>query len=854
MADGLGTLLRGLREEAGLTQEQLAERSGISVRTIRRLESGGSTNHRMGTVHLLADALGLGEEDRGRLAATLAGARDVPPARPGAGTERRDGAGTERRAETGPEEGAGLSASVAGAPRPGREAPVGAPASPEEPPPVHESASPAPPPASALPDALVDAARELATEVRRRWRREEAQRRVHDPFPLPVRWKPAPADLTDRAENVQRLGPGEAPRAVDLDGDLRSVADVYRRIPSGRMTILGRAGSGKSVLTIRLALDLLEAPAPDGRVPVVFSVGGWDPSTTALRDWLIGRLLRDHPHLARRGAGGTSLAAALVDADLVLPVLDGFDEIAEGLRREALDALNTTSAPLVLTSRRDEYAEAVRAAHAPLVWAGGVELADLTLDDLADYLPRTTRVAPPGGSGDGTGASGTTWDAVLAALRARKTPAAADLATVLTTPLMVVLARTLYSEVPGRDPAELLDAARFPSVKSLEEHLLAGFVPAVYRRHVPERDAAGRQPGTAYADPVRAERWLGHLAHHLVRPDRERQDLAWWQLGDSLSRSTRALAVVLATALNVALAVCSIGLLLTPLGIGELLLQGCLVGPVAGLAFGAVYVMADRSGGGAAFEPVRVRLGLRSTREGLGRRSPRTFAVRFGHGLFGGALMGIGCACALTVGRELAAGTSFTDPRLVEATLINMLVLGLIFGSAAGLVFVLMAALEAPVDVTAAATPLGLLLANRATVGRQFLILAPMFTLTITFGGRLVVLALQDSVGRLNWGLQEGLFIGTVGGLGGTASYVLAFTAWGQWLLLARVWLPLTGRLPRSPAAFLDDAYRRGVLRQTGAVYQFRHVRLQHHLGSLYRRRHPDFAPAVFPPPPADAP
>ncbi|WP_411108871.1 helix-turn-helix domain-containing protein [Streptomyces sp. c-19] len=825
MADGLGILLRRLREEADLTQEQVAERSGVSVRTIRRLESGRSSNHRMGTVNLLADALDLGEEDRRSLAAALAGARSIPAAPSGGERKSRTGPGPEQEARRVP--------ASAGVQRSGHDL----------------SLSGAPSPILLpVPDSLADAAQELATEVRRRWRREEAQRRVHDPFPLPVRWEPLPTGLTDSAENIQRLGPGEAPCEVDLDGDLRSVADVYRRIPSGRMVILGRAGSGKSILTIRLTLDLLEAPTPDGRVPVIFSIGGWDPSTTALRDWLISRLLRDHPHLARRGTHGATLAVALVDADLILPILDGFDEIAEGLRREALDALNATSTPLVLTSRRDEYADAVRMAHAPLVWAGGIELTNLTFDDLAGYLPRTTRTVPPGEGGDGADEPGTGWEAVLAVLRARETQAAADLATVLTTPLMVILARTLHSETPGREPSELLNATRFPSVKSLEEHLLAGFVPAVYRRHVPERDAAGRQPKTPYADPARAERWLGHLAHHLVRSDREQQDLAWWQLGDSLSRSTRTLAVVLATALNVTLANWLVGLLLTPLGLGELLVQGSLMGPAAGLAFGSVYVLTERSGGAAAFEPVRVRLRLRPTPDTLGRRPLRTFTVRFGHGLFGGAVMGIGCAWALTLGRELAAGTSFTDPRVIEGTLIDMLVLGLIFGTAAGLVFGLMAMLEAPVDVTAAATPVSLLLANRATVGRQFLILAPMFTLAIAFGGHLIVLALQGSMGQLNWGLADSLFIGTIGGLGGAASYVLAFTAWGQWFLLARVWLPLTGQLPWDPAAFLDDAYRRGVLRQTGAVYQFRHVRLQHHLGSLYRRQHPDFAQATYPP------
>ncbi|MFI8961883.1 helix-turn-helix domain-containing protein [Streptomyces sp. NPDC053493] len=802
MAEDHSTLLRALRDQAHLTQEQVAERSGVSVRTIRRLESGAFTNHRMGTVNLLADALGLAEGDRLRLAAALTGASTA--------------------------------AGDAGAGR--DEPPAPAPAGP----PVH--------------GALADAARELATEVRRRWRREEAQRQVHDPFPLPVRWKPAPADLTDRAENVQRLGPGGTPREVDLGGDLRSMAEVYLRIPSGRLLVLGRAGSGKSVLTIRLALDLLEDPALRRRVPVIFSVGSWDPSTTALRDWLIGRLLRDHPHLARRGPGGATLAAALVDADLILPVLDGFDEIAEGLRRAALDALNATSTPLVLTSRRDEYAEAVRAARAPLVWAGGIELTDLTLDDLADYLPRAARDVPSAaGGGPGAGRPGSAWDGVLAELRTLRSPAHTNLAAVLTTPLMVILARTLYSETPDRVPAELLDATRFPSVKSLDEHLLAGFVPTVYRHRAPERDAAGRRPRTAY-DAARAEHWLGHLAHQLVRFDRERQDLAWWQLGDSLSRATRTVAFVLATTVSITLTDWLVGLLLSSLSPGELLLQGALMGPAAGLAFGTVHALVDRSGGGAAFEPARIRLTLRAAHENrLGRRIWRTLTARFGQGLLGGTLMGIGCACALALGRALVAGISLTDPRVIEGTLINMLVLGLILGSAAGLVFGLMATLEVPVDITAAATPVSLLSSNRTTAGRQFLILAPAFTLAIAVGGHLIVHLLQGTVGPLNWGIQDSLFIGAVGGLGGAASYVLAFTAWGRWIVLARFVLPLSGRLPWDPAAFLEDAYHRGVLRQTGAVYQFRHVRLQHHLGRTYRGRHRDFAPATFTAPPTGA-
>ncbi|KJK46050.1 helix-turn-helix domain-containing protein [Streptomyces sp. NRRL F-4428] len=848
MTDDLGTLLRALRDAAQLTQEQVAEQSGVSVRTIRRLESGTSTNHRMGTVNLLADALELGEEDRRRLAAAIARPR-------GESVPQTDGSVPRSEAESHGEPGSrppqdpdrvpghayGVVASIAEPGRPPGDGLPGPAAS------ATASAAPAPSPVHPV---LADAVRELAMEVRRRWRREEGQRRVHDPFPLPVRWEPAPAGLTDRPENIQRLGPGGTPREVNVNGDLGGVLDVYCRIPSGRLTILGRAGSGKSVLTIRLTLDLLEAPATHGRVPVIFSISSWDPTATALRDWLIGRLLRDHPHLARRGPYGTTLAAALVDADLVLPVLDGFDEIAEGLRGAALDALNTTSSPLVLTSRRDEYAQAVQAAHAPLVWAAAIELVDLTPDDLAGYLPRTVRTI----AGDthvtaGTGGAGDVWDTVLEELRTRGTPAGANLATVLTTPLMVILARTLYSEMPGRDPSELLDAARFPTAKALEEHLLAGFVPAVYRHRAPERDAEGRRPRSPGWDSARAERWLGYLAHHLVGLDRDRHDLAWWHVGDSLSRATRTLVIALATALSVTLADWLIGLLLTPLGIGELLLQGALMGPVAGLAFGSVYALMDRSGLRTDFEPARIRVTLRAAHDRLGRSPLRTFIVRFGHGMFGGSVMGIGCACALALERSLYSGIPLAEPRVIEGTLINMLFLGLTFGSAAGLVFGLIAALEAPVDVTAAATPVSALASNRTTVGRQFLVLATALTVAIAFGGYLLVLLLQGSLGRLNWAMPDSLFIGSIGGLGGAGSYVLAFTAWGQWFVFARVWLPLTGRLPWDLVAFLEDAYHRGVLRQTGAVYQFRHVRLQHHLGSAFRRQDTAFAPVTLPSP-----
>jgi hypothetical protein len=45
--------------------------------------------------------------------------------------------------------------------------------------------------------------------------------------------------------------------------------------------------------------------------------------------------------------------------------------------------------------------------------------------------------------------------------------------------------------------------------------------------------------------------------------------------------------------------------------------------------------------------------------------------------------------------------------------------------------------------------------------------------------------------------------------------------------VLASAWLALRKRLPWAVMDFLDDAHSRGVLRQIGTIYQFRHALLQ---------------------------
>ncbi|CAL9607866.1 hypothetical protein SUDANB121_05586 [Nocardiopsis dassonvillei] len=68
-AKSFGALVRGHRRRSGLTQQELADFSTISVRAIRNIEKGRVLNPRKHTVNLIADGLRLGAADRMRLQA-----------------------------------------------------------------------------------------------------------------------------------------------------------------------------------------------------------------------------------------------------------------------------------------------------------------------------------------------------------------------------------------------------------------------------------------------------------------------------------------------------------------------------------------------------------------------------------------------------------------------------------------------------------------------------------------------------------------------------------------------------------------------------------------------------------------
>ena len=79
---GFAGLLRRLRAEALLTQEELAEAAGLSPRSVSDLERGVNRTARKDTAVLLAGALGLAEPARGVFVSAALGRAPVGPGPP----------------------------------------------------------------------------------------------------------------------------------------------------------------------------------------------------------------------------------------------------------------------------------------------------------------------------------------------------------------------------------------------------------------------------------------------------------------------------------------------------------------------------------------------------------------------------------------------------------------------------------------------------------------------------------------------------------------------------------------------------------------------------------------------------
>ena len=375
--------------------------------------------------------------------------------------------------------------------------------------------------------ALDDVAKKLAERVEREWKREVRLWRLNDPKPISVSWQAVDAELVEEWDQLVLTAkdrPGSNPACwaagpTGLAGSSggRGLAWVLSRVPTGRLVVLGEPGAGKTVLLVHLVLDLLKRrPVP---VPVLVSLASWRyPAVQDLRTWLVDRLTIDYDGLAEPApsvTGKINLAEALLDNHLLLPILDGLDELPESVRSQAIDNINSALDPgdgLIVSCRTKEYGQAVNPPEGvKLRDTAGVMVRELDHADVRKYLR------------DDAGSTPDRWNPVL---NNPNSPAGQA----LRTPLMVWVARTIYNPRPGERTESLPkldDLRKFPTSTDVERHLFDSFILAAYRPHL-------KRP-CRWLD-TDAKRYLVNLAIHLEnlsQAPNDTVDFAWWELRDS---------------------------------------------------------------------------------------------------------------------------------------------------------------------------------------------------------------------------------------------------------------------------------------------------------------------------------
>ncbi|MGW5376451.1 hypothetical protein ACWESM_13480 [Nocardia sp. NPDC003999] len=696
---------------------------------------------------------------------------------------------------------------------------------------------------------LADTARQLAQAVRKELHDEAVLHQLHRSV-IPVRWRVADDTLTDHWE----YSPVDTENRSMLRGVFGDVVKLYSQIESGRLVILGSPGSGKTTMVRDFSYTILgkylgTSPPNDpgtlnGRVPVIFNLSSWDSTDQKIGfiDWLASVLVRDHP--------GLEDDAKELIAKRILPILEGLDEMDEKgneerkaspdsdnktdprialipsnepapRRKAAMERLKGTSLPFVLTCRIDQYRETVSDI-GPLPGAWAIELESLEVDDIEEYLSLAR----------GTRAAASKWRYLLNQLKER--PLTDPLREAFTSPLMVSLASAIYvSDVGKRSPERLLET-QFEDIFHLQRMLFSQFVASAFPSFKTESDHDGAEDGIItsrkrrYYDSKRVPVWLNYTARNL-----ENGELKWWELANKVPRTTRAFIAAILLGLVGAIASIAVDFNIANLSIGlaigsifgflsvyfvpgeppigfSLLAPGSFYNFVCEIVKAPIFGLAGAMTGwlllncplveypyrwltlpiagiaaGLTSYPLRIWL-----KQAHSKSWSHETALAVGGGVGTAAIIG-----AVGFLEKAPIGTWWDWFRL-----------GLVYG-----LFLLLAfGPHARFQVDKVANPSKMIANSRS----QTIYYAVMTSLA----HGVVLSFIINPWASVALGISTGIATGIVN------------SAWGRWAILTRGWLALTGKMPRLLVSFLDDAHRRGILRQSGAVYLFRHKQLERYI------------------------
>jgi hypothetical protein len=557
-------------------------------------------------------------------------------------------------------------------------------------------------------------------------------------------------------------------------------------------------------------------------VPVLLTLGDWNPATTGLIDWADKVLARDYG--AREVAGKPVYRELLEDGRIAL-FLDGLDEMPKQFWTVASRRIEEAPHLRIVLTARPPAGE-----RAHVAFAARITLEPVVVEEAADYLRAAcNRSIHPD-----------KWDALGGYIESHPDSLAAR---VLCTPLMLSLALSTFDR-EGADPLTLVDDERFSSEAHMETFLISQMVPVAFGG--PDADE-----GPSSVTPEVAMRHLRSLAGCMGAG----RDLAWWRV----RRWLPAFAPAVLCLAFMGVVAGAAGVLAGPGAALALGLPGAAAAPLAG---GATAAFATRRGRGRThgttprlFVSVLVgflfgacmamvpRLEAANYEPGLG-----TVGLGVLFGLAGGVAVGV---LALHDG-PLIASPRRVSPKDVLFGIPAGVATGLTYGLAedtwigaglgalSALGFMVGVAWTRPPDrPEEGATPLSSF--RRDIWGGVLLGSVISGTATIAFA---IVLGEDHDVVTATL-LAAGLTWPFAALIGASTSQACALILTLFGLRLSGVPLPRkllsvrgesadrsTGTGNR-PAGFLEDARARNILRSVGTLYQFRHARLQDELRAM---------------------